>query len=694
MKLVSLKLKNFRRFFGEQDIEFSIKKDKKITLIHAENGVGKTNILRAVHWAMYGELIAMKKKDKAGIPNSTHLINVEHKKESFECYVLLKIEKDGQIYELKRTLEKKDSEKNDLKIWFGKEEKRVKREELLETIERILPKGLAKYFFFQGESLEDMTESGENIGKAISNIQGIDDANQVLNYLKKYHKTLSNEYVKKIDIDADSKNKKVQIDRLEDSINKKNKRLEEIKTERAKANKNVKLGYDVLKKLSSEVIKLKLKEREVKSKQLPIKKKALESHLLTKNKSIQDFYSGVMTAKVAEESSKIKDDLRLKGKFPHKLSFDLITKIFKEKNCICDRCVEVGSDEWKAIEEWNKEAGDPELTDRFGVVGNISQTTKRFTEMFRDSMQNHEAISNSFEEDIKLLKSDLDALKQYFDDPDKDPDKAVKFENLVLSNEKLRDGLNDEFDLLTESKESELKELAPKLKEYENLINKSSMPESEKKRIQFLKSAKIRMDNIINSQQNEAEEFIKKDLQRLISEHASKSFELDFDSNFVPSLKEKNIGGIMTDADESKGELLLLNIAFVTSMIEYSKYRRNLSISENFTIHGLEAPLLLDAPFGDAQSYQQNIADILVNSPAEQVIIMCAKGFYEGAFNETVNEKIGSRYILENHAIESEIKKEFKKADQNGLIYINGKKHKLFFKETEYGWSQAKKVNG
>ena len=156
MKLKSLKLNNFRRFFGSQEIVFSTNKNKKITIIHAENGVGKTNILRAVHWVMYGELIAMKKKDKAGIANTTHLLNVKNKSIAFDCSVTLNIEHGGQVYELKRTLER-DGKNSILKIWYGKNEKRVPKSENKETIERILPKGLAKYFFFQGESLETMT---------------------------------------------------------------------------------------------------------------------------------------------------------------------------------------------------------------------------------------------------------------------------------------------------------------------------------------------------------------------------------------------------------------------------------------------------------------------------------------------------------------------------------------------------------
>ena len=42
MQIKSIHLKDFRQFYGEQKIEFATDADKNVTLIHAENGVGKT----------------------------------------------------------------------------------------------------------------------------------------------------------------------------------------------------------------------------------------------------------------------------------------------------------------------------------------------------------------------------------------------------------------------------------------------------------------------------------------------------------------------------------------------------------------------------------------------------------------------------------------------------------------------------
>ena len=45
MLIKKIVLTNFRQFYGDQTIHFSTNEDKNVTLIHAENGVGKTALL-------------------------------------------------------------------------------------------------------------------------------------------------------------------------------------------------------------------------------------------------------------------------------------------------------------------------------------------------------------------------------------------------------------------------------------------------------------------------------------------------------------------------------------------------------------------------------------------------------------------------------------------------------------------------
>src|SRR6056297_1624221 len=65
MILEEIRLTDFRCFYGDTFIRFSEDPNRNVTLIYAENGVGKTTLLNALLWCFYGETTARfeKKED-------------------------------------------------------------------------------------------------------------------------------------------------------------------------------------------------------------------------------------------------------------------------------------------------------------------------------------------------------------------------------------------------------------------------------------------------------------------------------------------------------------------------------------------------------------------------------------------------------------------------------------------------------
>lgn len=54
MLIKSITLNNFRQFKGRQTLEFSIEPEKNVTVLLGDNTFGKTTILQAFNWCLYG----------------------------------------------------------------------------------------------------------------------------------------------------------------------------------------------------------------------------------------------------------------------------------------------------------------------------------------------------------------------------------------------------------------------------------------------------------------------------------------------------------------------------------------------------------------------------------------------------------------------------------------------------------------
>lgn len=98
MLIKSITLNNFRQFKGKQKLVFSIDANQNVTVLLGDNTFGKTTILQAFNWCLYG--IADFPKDS----NPDFLLNLEVANEQSgiqqkcEVYIELILEHKGTEY--------------------------------------------------------------------------------------------------------------------------------------------------------------------------------------------------------------------------------------------------------------------------------------------------------------------------------------------------------------------------------------------------------------------------------------------------------------------------------------------------------------------------------------------------------------------------------------------------------------------
>lgn len=186
----SLRINNYRAYYGECNFDFPIDGERNISILYADNDVGKSSFFSAILFCLYGP------KDSDDLKD---LINVNAQSE--KCYhaaVSLFVENGSDKIEISRTIDlrgkleatpsSKDFKcalaliKNDVPVSSEEDEK-------ADFINSLVHQDASQYFFFDGEKINDYsTASGSQYKDAIARVLGIkevDNAVEDLGLLKK-----------------------------------------------------------------------------------------------------------------------------------------------------------------------------------------------------------------------------------------------------------------------------------------------------------------------------------------------------------------------------------------------------------------------------------------------------------------------------------------------------------------------------
>jgi len=189
MRLKELRLKNFRPYYGTIQLQFPDNKPGELFLVHGPNGFGKTSLLNAVQWALYGEGPRRELYDHA---------NYRARKEpKFEMSVALTFSHDEDEYTLVReanaTREPIEApehlSRSTLKLYRnGTPLPSGATDVAQDRIDIIIPRDASQFFFFDGEQIQKYSSAAltDDTRQAIELVLGLravqyarDDAGQL-----------------------------------------------------------------------------------------------------------------------------------------------------------------------------------------------------------------------------------------------------------------------------------------------------------------------------------------------------------------------------------------------------------------------------------------------------------------------------------------------------------------------------------
>jgi DNA sulfur modification protein DndD len=687
LKLVSLRVKDFRRFYGDQEINFSTDNKKTFTIIHAENGTGKSNLLNAINWCLYGELVKGTSQPD-NLINQTHLLQ-EGKRSYTEVRLKVVNDDNKELMFLRR---KNISEKDSLaKAYEGPDEIPIDDKNIVKNIEALIPKELSKYFFFHGEGLKNLTSEASNIKRAVQDIQGVTDTQAILYEIVKNKTTLQNKIKKSLSAGSNLERISSDLESYNKIIEQKREQLKSEESNRDTLNLEIDLLDKDLRNSDVDLIKAKQKEREGLEKNLVKLKNDLNNHGIKKFESSRKFYKDIINLDVAKKCADVFKKLEADELFPADLSDNLLNIIVEKEKCICGTSVKLGSEEHKNIEKWREVSASAGFTAHvlsLNKYDSYLQTAKQFNLY----MSNHEEIKSVLEDDIEEKTGQLSDLNNFLSEGL--DNNLNELNNKRQQKRKDRDDANNKIKSLNISITDFEKKKAPFQQQYNQELQKSKMDPVLQKQYDFLNKADDRLRKMLNSYESQAQSFVKERIGEYFDKYATKEFQVDFDENFLPTLKEMNVGGRYTPAPESTGESLLKNIAFICSLVEFANKRKG-EKPTSFQIKGVRSPLVIDAPFGDADGrYSSALANILTNCDADQVIIFLSKKHYKGAFEKITKElkNVGSRYIIDNFATGDD-EKELQDIEDNREIEIGNKSYtQIHVSKEEFGYSSLRAI--
>ena len=268
MKFISLEINNWLIYRGTQELIFPQDDHANILLIFGENMHGKTSLLNAVRWALYGEALDRQKK----VISNEKLLNIDAASNNENSYsVRLKVLADGKDFEIHRFCEINiDKTKTSLIL---KEDGRVQDgSESQSKIEALVPKQISQFLLFDGELLNQfeqlvVDEVGPQaiaIKKSIEKALGLPVLQRAFEELSTYQKSASKEFqseakqvrnlevlIRNLEIhENDLASKITEKEQVEKQIDEANSRISELDEILDKASGDIALGEK--KKLLSE----------------------------------------------------------------------------------------------------------------------------------------------------------------------------------------------------------------------------------------------------------------------------------------------------------------------------------------------------------------------------------------------------------------------------------------------------------
>lgn len=661
MFLDYIEITNFRPYYGTQKIDFGFNETENLTVILADNGSGKTSLVNALTWCLYGEELHDVRDKSEPLYNLSAARDAEQEEgDVAEVNVEVKIrfyyfdeDEDGNITKKYFIIDRKqlfqkwgvadwESSFDDYLIVEETGKELMEDDSAQYSINNKIPENMFQYFFFNGATLSNYfkNDSDLNLRTSVEEISQIELINKVSDHLEKTYTDINDRFDKKkpkgkVNYNKLIEDKLIAQKELED---KRDKNYEQIDI----ANENVINYRNKLDKIDSEYIKELNTKRDTLNRQL----KNINSSLKEDSKDYESLVLELFPiATLFDElvsALKLADEAKEKKTAPPEIERDLLNDILEDGVCICGtrldehpECIEELKSRLKNTSKMKKDNFYKDYYEIKDALKRLKDLPK--IESIKKSIETNKSNKISLELELSKISEEISTS---------DEDEVAKYEEQLQKNKERMEELRNKNTSLT----SDIDRLSREIEKLEDQRNKEESLKGELKelndKILFCEEAV----KIVSSLQSNVKEHIRTKINNRTREQFTeikwannKYTDVTIEQDYTIKIT-KSSGQKVRPGDLSDGEENLLALSFMMAL---------------HSLSGFEIPLIIDAPLEklDKSKRIDFISGLHEYTKDKQIVFLFTDSQYTDDVRANMLKNIVDEYELKPYPNKTEIVK-------------------------------------
>lgn len=663
MILERLILENFRQFKGRQEIVFSDLNERNVTIIHAENGFGKTTVLKALLWALYGRdgLMGADGKEE-DFEKPDEIINEGEVHRGGDpvliaATVQLTFKHDESRYILTRKLtlaqQKLNPKQTDLSLEMMRDGQTFVLDRPQQRILAIVPEGISGFLFFNGERINylAMERNSAQVTEAIHQMLGLRLLRTTIDDLK--HQNVRGK-LRAEQRETTSEEKRELIERL----TQREADLKELEEQRRQTQANLAAIASELEIIDNKLVaNREAHELQAKRVRLTGERDALalrrDDTVRRLGKLVADDGYTLFATDLIGRGRQVVSQLRSEGKIPARVLNSFLQELLDSSSCICTRHLVEGSPERAAVEALLTIAGDQDFNNAVGALdhamglieGVARQTEEQLKQLNIERLELTRDIRN-IDEEIEEIHQALGGKKDEEVQQLEDARKRLqlKREDEIANSSRLA--------TLIESMRAEIESLQAQIRQ---IADKEEAAAKAQRRVDAAEDCANLLEQILEAETQELRPLLNQEIDTHFRKIMTKDYWAELSENYTLRIRkhvssgEDDANPTQIDVALSTGERTVTSLVFIASLVALAKRRSEIpTILKD--VSGSAYPVAIDSPFGSLSVFREGVARHIPEL-APQVLLLVSPEQYNGQVEKAMTDsgRVGKRYYLTYH---------------------------------------------